>query len=93
VHPFGVWRRRWMVAVFAAMMALLSADQNLLAPNLSAAAADFHLDEYQKDTFLWVPRVVLGCGGCMQFQGAAAAPAGAARMAAARRPRVCRGRR
>jgi hypothetical protein len=52
VHPFGVWRRRCMVIMFASLMALLSADQNLLAPNLTAAAHDFGLDEYQKDTYL-----------------------------------------
>ncbi|KIZ04154.1 major facilitator superfamily MFS-1 [Monoraphidium neglectum] len=34
------------------MMALLSADQNLLAPNLTAAANDFGLDSHQKDTYL-----------------------------------------
>jgi hypothetical protein len=34
VHPFGPWRRAIMVAAFAAMMALLNADQNLLAPNV-----------------------------------------------------------
>jgi hypothetical protein len=36
VHPFSTRRRNVMVAIFAAMMALLSADQNLLAPNVSA---------------------------------------------------------
>ncbi|KAI8473562.1 MAG: major facilitator superfamily domain-containing protein, partial [Monoraphidium minutum] len=52
VHPFSVWRRRAMVVTFSTMMALLSADQNLLAPNLTAAANDLGLNSYQKDTYL-----------------------------------------
>jgi hypothetical protein len=34
VHPFSARRRRAMAVLFAVMMALLSADQNLLAPNV-----------------------------------------------------------
>ncbi|GBF91667.1 MFS transporter [Raphidocelis subcapitata] len=52
VHPFGRLKRGVMVAAFAAMMALLNADQNLLAPNLTAAANDFGFNSLQKDTYL-----------------------------------------
>lgn len=41
-----------MVLLFSAMIGLLSADQNLLAPNLSAAARDMGLDEHQRDIYL-----------------------------------------
>ncbi|KAF6255108.1 major facilitator superfamily domain-containing protein [Scenedesmus sp. NREL 46B-D3] len=51
-HPFGPWRRRYTVALVSVIAALLCADQNLLAPNLSAAAAYFGLNEHQKDTIL-----------------------------------------
>eukprot|EP00878_Enallax_costatus_P035709 GHUV01039910.1.p1 GENE.GHUV01039910.1~~GHUV01039910.1.p1 ORF type:complete len:368 (+),score=86.75 GHUV01039910.1:356-1459(+) len=51
-HPFSTWRRRYMVALVAVITAFLCADQNLLAPNLSAAAAYFGLNDQQKDTYL-----------------------------------------
>uniref|UniRef100_A0A383W382 Major facilitator superfamily (MFS) profile domain-containing protein n=1 Tax=Tetradesmus obliquus TaxID=3088 RepID=A0A383W382_TETOB len=51
-HPFGPWRRRYMVGLVSLIAALLCADQNLLAPNLSAAAAYFGLNDQQKDTIL-----------------------------------------
>jgi hypothetical protein len=35
-HPFGPWRRRYMVGLVSVIAALLCADQNLLAPNVSA---------------------------------------------------------
>jgi predicted MFS family arabinose efflux permease len=41
-----------MTCLFAVQAALLYADQNLLAPNLSAAAADFGLDDAEKDRVL-----------------------------------------
>ena len=34
-QPFSTRKRLYMVGLFSAMMALLSADQNLLAPNVS----------------------------------------------------------
>jgi hypothetical protein len=33
-HPFGPWRRRYMVGLVALIAAMLCADQNLLAPNV-----------------------------------------------------------
>eukprot|EP00775_Hariotina_reticulata_P010191 gene10191-10352_t len=51
-HPISPWRRRYMVALVSVMTALLCADQNLLAPNLSAAAEYFNLTDAQKDTIL-----------------------------------------
>lgn len=38
-------RRVYTAALFSLLAALLYADQNLLAPNLSAAAADFGFSE------------------------------------------------
>lgn len=35
-HPFGPWRRRYMVVLVSIITALLCADQNLLAPNVSS---------------------------------------------------------
>lgn len=35
-HPLGRWGRVYMMAAFALMVALVNADQNLLAPNVSA---------------------------------------------------------
>jgi hypothetical protein len=37
-HPFGPWRRRYMVCLVSVIAAMLCADQNLLAPNVSAVA-------------------------------------------------------
>ncbi|EFJ46143.1 hypothetical protein VOLCADRAFT_93591 [Volvox carteri f. nagariensis] len=51
-HPISLTRRRWMVFMFCLVAALLFADQNLLAPNLTAAANYFRLNERQKDTLL-----------------------------------------
>ncbi|GLC48102.1 hypothetical protein PLESTB_000715300 [Pleodorina starrii] len=51
-HPISLPRRRWMVFMFCLVAALLFADQNLLAPNLTAAAHYFGLSERQKDTLL-----------------------------------------
>jgi hypothetical protein len=34
-HPFSRRKRFYMVGLISALMALLSADQNLLAPNVS----------------------------------------------------------
>jgi predicted MFS family arabinose efflux permease len=68
-HPTLSARRRWaMTCLFALQAALLYADQNLLAPNLSAAAAEFGLDDAQKDA-------VLGGGlmACFFLVGAPAA--------------------
>ncbi|GIL90022.1 hypothetical protein Vretimale_18101 [Volvox reticuliferus] len=51
-HPISLPRRRWMVFMFCLVAALLFADQNLLAPNLTAAANYFGMSERQKDTLL-----------------------------------------
>ncbi|GLI68460.1 hypothetical protein VaNZ11_012882, partial [Volvox africanus] len=51
-HPISLPRRRWMVFMFCLVAALLFADQNLLAPNLTAAANYFGMNERQKDTLL-----------------------------------------
>ncbi|KAG1670543.1 hypothetical protein FOA52_015408 [Chlamydomonas sp. UWO 241] len=51
-HPFGIWKRRYITGVFTLLGALLFMDQNLLAPNLSMAAAFFGLDDAQKDEYL-----------------------------------------
>lgn len=42
-------KRRWAVALYAATTTLLFADQNLLAPNLSAAAAEFGFNDEERD--------------------------------------------
>lgn len=49
--------RRWAVALFSVTTILLFADQNLMAPNLSAIAKDFGFDEAQRDQKL---------GACVQ---------------------------
>ncbi|KAG2490341.1 hypothetical protein HYH03_011288 [Edaphochlamys debaryana] len=51
-HPFSPARRRWMVFMFCLVAALLFADQNLLAPNMTEAAEFFGMNEQQKDTLL-----------------------------------------
>lgn len=54
VLPGGISRRqrRTMVVLFSLTAALLFADQNLMAPNLTAIATDFGFDERQRDRFL-----------------------------------------
>ena len=52
VHPFSRKQRLYTVSLFTLMASLIFADQNLLAPNLSAAAAFFGFDDVQKDTLL-----------------------------------------
>lgn len=42
-------QRRWAVTLYAATTTLLFADQNLLAPNLSAAADEFGFDDETRD--------------------------------------------
>ncbi|GFR52041.1 hypothetical protein Agub_g14558, partial [Astrephomene gubernaculifera] len=44
-HPLPPRQRVWSVVMFCLVAALLFADQNLLAPNLTAAAAYFHMNE------------------------------------------------
>jgi hypothetical protein len=44
--------RRYMVALFTLTAALLYADQNLMAPNLSDIAADFKFNGEQRDRML-----------------------------------------
>ncbi|GAX82743.1 hypothetical protein CEUSTIGMA_g10169.t1 [Chlamydomonas eustigma] len=51
-HPFSRGQRYYTTGLFTLMAVLLFADQNLLAPNLSAAAAFFNMSETQKDIFL-----------------------------------------
>lgn len=39
VHPIGRAKRYYMVFIYCAVASLLSADQNLMAPNLTCVAA------------------------------------------------------
>eukprot|EP00887_Chlorella_sp_A99_P001012 scaffold5.g1012.t1 len=52
----GPRKRTYMVSIFSLVAALLYADQNLLAPNLTAAAEDFGFDETERDKYLggWI---------------------------------------
>jgi MFS family permease len=52
VHPFSRRERLLTVSVFTLMASLIFADQNLLAPNLSTAAAFFGFNDVQKDQLL-----------------------------------------
>lgn len=54
LRPVGLSakRRMYMVAIFCLTAALLYADQNLLAPNLTAIADDFGFDAQEKDRYL-----------------------------------------
>eukprot|EP00798_Chlamydomonas_sp_ICE-L_P009776 gene9778-7658_t len=51
-HPFPLWKRCYIIGLFTAIAALVFADQNLLAPNLSEAAEFFGFDEQEKDRYL-----------------------------------------
>ena len=42
-------KRQWVLAVFSVTTVLLFADQNLMAPNLTAIAEDFGLDDDERD--------------------------------------------
>ncbi|CAM9496286.1 unnamed protein product [Pylaiella littoralis] len=44
--------RMFTLVILTLVVVLLFADQNLLAPNLSAIAEEFHFDEQEKDTHL-----------------------------------------
>ena len=46
------WRRWYATAMFTVVAALLSADQNLMAPSLSAIAAEFGMSAEDKDRLL-----------------------------------------
>ncbi len=52
--PGGITARQrvYMVTLFSLVAALLYADQNLMAPNLSVIAADFGFDDQQRDRML-----------------------------------------
>mmetsp|Transcript_15976 Transcript_15976/g.33013 ORF Transcript_15976/g.33013 Transcript_15976/m.33013 type:complete len:540 (+) Transcript_15976:157-1776(+) len=43
------WRRRWALFLFSLTTILLFADQNLMAPNLTAIAEEFNLDDAERD--------------------------------------------
>lgn len=45
-------RRYYTAAMFCLVATLLSADQNLLAPNLTAVAKDFKFTDAQRDKYL-----------------------------------------
>jgi len=47
--PYPGRKRRWAVILYFLTTTLLFADQNLLAPNLSAAAAEFGFDDEERD--------------------------------------------
>ncbi|KAK9830293.1 hypothetical protein WJX72_010834 [[Myrmecia] bisecta] len=51
-RPLSNLQRWYMVVMFCLTASLLSADQNLMAPNLSRIADDFHFDADQRDTLL-----------------------------------------
>lgn len=42
-------RRQWALFIFSITTVLLFADQNLMAPNLTAIAEDFDLDDEERD--------------------------------------------
>lgn len=46
------WQRRYTLTLYSITTILLFADQNLLAPNLSAAAEEFGFDDEERDTKL-----------------------------------------
>lgn len=46
------WQRYYATAMFCLVGQLLSADQNLLAPNLTAVADDFGFDANERDKYL-----------------------------------------
>ena len=46
------WRRWYATAMFTVVAALLSADQNLMSPSLSAIAAEFGMSDEDKDRLL-----------------------------------------
>ncbi len=48
-HPIPLAQRVYMVAIFTLTAALLYADQNLMAPNLTAIAREFHFNDEQRD--------------------------------------------
>ncbi len=48
-HPIPLVQRVYMVAIFTLTAALLYADQNLMAPNLTAIAREFHFNDEQRD--------------------------------------------
>lgn len=45
-------KRRWAIALFSATTILLFADQNLMAPNLTAIAEEFDFSDEERDTKL-----------------------------------------
>lgn len=58
-HPISVWKRRYTVLLVAVIAALLSADQNLLAPNVSGAHNCQRSSLLQLSTLLQMHRVKL----------------------------------
>ncbi len=50
--PISERQRVYMVCIFCAVASLLYADQNLMAPNLTAIAADFGMDAAARDRYL-----------------------------------------
>eukprot|EP00200_Dunaliella_tertiolecta_P009723 CAMPEP_0202386432 /NCGR_PEP_ID=MMETSP1127-20130417/66398_1 /ASSEMBLY_ACC=CAM_ASM_000462 /TAXON_ID=3047 /ORGANISM="Dunaliella tertiolecta, Strain CCMP1320" /LENGTH=241 /DNA_ID=CAMNT_0048986981 /DNA_START=220 /DNA_END=942 /DNA_ORIENTATION=+ len=46
------WKKYYMVALFSLVAAMLFADQNLLAPHLTAAGHDFHFTDAERDAKL-----------------------------------------
>lgn len=49
IPPFSTRRRQWSVALFAVTTVLLFADQNLMAPNLTAIARTFAMTDAERD--------------------------------------------
>lgn len=47
-HPIPRLKRYYMVAIFTLTASLLYADQNLMAPNLTAIAEEFGFNEEEK---------------------------------------------
>ena len=68
-HPIPASKRRWMVVLFAITAALLFADQNLLAPNVSDTAL-IHIAGTQSVKRVHVPPVFL----CAHVHGTVALP-------------------
>ncbi len=48
----GKWQKWWFLFILRAMTSIIYADPRLLAPNLSEAAADFNMDDSERDIYL-----------------------------------------
>ena len=52
MHPIPLPQRLYMVFIFTLTASLLYADQNLLAPNLTAIATEFGFNKLERDKYV-----------------------------------------